>query len=84
MTEITPQKPMGIVEAAEFTGLSKTYLYKLIHLGKIPCYKPTGGKVFFKREELTAFVFRGRHAADFELLEQADNILNRAGQEAPR
>jgi excisionase family DNA binding protein len=75
---------MGIVEAAEFTGLSKNYIYKLIYLGKIPCYKPTGGRVFFKREELEQFVFRGRHAADFELFEQADNILNRAGKESPR
>jgi excisionase family DNA binding protein len=83
MTEIIPQKPMGIIEAAEFTGLSKNYIYKLICLGKIPCYKPTGGRVFFKREELEQFIFRGRRAADFELSEQADNILNRAGQESP-
>jgi excisionase family DNA binding protein len=76
---IITERPLGIAEAAEFTGLSKNYLYKLIHLGKIPHYKPTGGRVFFKRDELERFVFRGRAAADYELREQADQLLNHRG-----
>ncbi|GHV64188.1 hypothetical protein AGMMS49587_16060 [Spirochaetia bacterium] len=76
MTE-TIQKPLSISEAAEFTGLKTSYLYKLIHLGKIPCYKPTGGRVFFKQEELETFVFRGKHSADYEVSEAADRILLR-------
>jgi excisionase family DNA binding protein len=72
----TAEKPLGIAEAAEFTGLSKNYLYKLVHLRRIPCYKPTGGKVFFKREELEEFIFRGRNSADYEFAEKADRILN--------
>jgi excisionase family DNA binding protein len=77
MTETITQKPMGVSEAAEFTGLKPSYLYKLIHLGKIPCYKPTGGRVFFKREELEQFVFRGKQSADYELATDADRALNR-------
>ena len=69
------QKPLSVTEAATYTGLSKTYLYKLIHLKKIPHYKPTGGKVFFKQEELDAFIFRGRVSADYELREQAEQLL---------
>ena len=75
MVNSEPQKPISVSAAAEFCGLSKTYLYKLIHLGKIPCYKPAGGRVFFKQEELEAFIFRGRKAADYELAEQADSLL---------
>ncbi|GHU74535.1 hypothetical protein FACS189450_15170 [Spirochaetia bacterium] len=69
-------RPMGIPEAVEFTGLSKNYLYKLIHLGKIPCYKPLGKKIFFKQEELEAFIFRGKQSADFELSAAADQLVN--------
>jgi excisionase family DNA binding protein len=76
MTETAAQKPMGVSEAAEFTGLKPSYLYKLIHLRKIPHYKPLGGRVFFRREELEEFIFRGRSAADYELAEKADGILN--------
>jgi excisionase family DNA binding protein len=76
MTETTVQKPMGVAEAAEFTGLKPSYLYKLTHLKRIPHYKPTGGRVYFKREELEQFIFRRRSAADYELAETADQVLN--------
>jgi excisionase family DNA binding protein len=70
-------KPLSVTEAAAYTGLSKTYLYKLIYLKKIPHYKPTGGRVFFKQEELDAFIFRGRVSANYELHEQAEQLLIR-------
>jgi excisionase family DNA binding protein len=57
---------LSVDEAAEFTGLKKNYLYKLIHQKKIPCYKPTGGRVFFKQEDLKDFIFRNRQNADYE------------------
>ena len=75
MSNFLSKKPMGVTEAAEFLGFSKTYLYKLIHLGLIACYKPQGGRVFFKQEDLQAFIFRGRRAADYELSEKADNCM---------
>ncbi|GHT83308.1 hypothetical protein FACS1894137_04060 [Spirochaetia bacterium] len=73
------QKPLTIDDAAQFTGLKRSYLYKLIHLGKVPCYKPTGGRVFFKQDELEAFIFRGKRSADYEIRAQADRILNGDG-----
>ena len=73
------EKALTIDEAAKFTGLSKNYLYKLIHQGKIPHYKPMGGRVYFKQEDLEAFIFRGRRAADYELQARAEEILNRSG-----
>jgi excisionase family DNA binding protein len=60
------EKPLGIDEASRFTGLKPSYLYKLIHLKRIPYYKPTGGRVYFKQSELEAFIFRGRQASDYE------------------
>jgi excisionase family DNA binding protein len=75
MAELS-EKPLGIVEAAGFLGLSVNYLHKLCHLGRITFFKPTGGRVYFKREDLEAFVFRGRSGADYELREKADQILN--------
>jgi excisionase family DNA binding protein len=77
MIETTVQKPLNVTEAAEFLGLKPSYIYKLIHLGRIPHYKPTGGRVFFKQEELEQFIFRGRSAADYELQERAEQVLNR-------
>jgi excisionase family DNA binding protein len=57
---------LTVEEAAAFLGLKKNYLYKLVHLRKIPCYKPMGGRVFFRPAELEAFLFRNRQGADYE------------------
>jgi excisionase family DNA binding protein len=69
-------KPLGVKDAMELTGYSRAYLYKLIYLEKIPCHKPTGGRVFFKKSELLDFIYRGKKAADYEVSEAADAILN--------
>ncbi len=44
-------------ELAEYTGFSKTYLYNLHRLGKIPgAYSPTGRLVFFDRKEIEQWI----------------------------
>lgn len=56
------QKPLNAIEAAAFLGYSKAYLHKLIAQKKIPYYKPLGGRLFFKQEELESFVFSKQEA----------------------
>lgn len=45
-------------EGCEFTGLSKTYMYKLTHRNKIPFFKPHGKNIYFSREELETWLMR--------------------------
>lgn len=68
-------KPLSVDEAVAFTGYRKSYLYKLMHLGKIPYYRPSAGRAVFLEEDLRAFMLRGRHSADYELSAKADSIL---------
>jgi excisionase family DNA binding protein len=58
--------PLTIADAASYLKISKGYLYQLAWYKKIPYYKPTGGKLYFKKEDLDAFAFRNRRDADFE------------------
>jgi excisionase family DNA binding protein len=74
MTEIT-ERPLNLTEAAQFLGFKKSYLYNLVYFKKLPCYRPGGKRLFFKKADLEAFVYRNRQAADFELTVQADTIL---------
>ena len=79
---ITERTPMTIAQAAEFSGFSKAYLYKLINGGRIPSYKPDTskqGKVILCKEELVAFLFGNRRAASSELGAAADAVLNAGG-----
>jgi len=54
-------------EAAILTGLSLSHLYKLTSANGIPCYKPTGKAIYFNREELEAWLLRGRKATAEEI-----------------
>lgn len=45
-------------EGCEFTGLSKSYMYKLTHRNKIPFFKPHGKNIYFSREELEAWLLK--------------------------
>ena len=38
-------------EVAAYTGLSKSYLYKLTCSGGIPCYKPQGKHIYFNNRK---------------------------------
>ncbi len=50
------ERPMGTKQAAEFLGLSVSYILKLTSRGEIAHTKSAGGKrVYFSRGELTAW-----------------------------
>lgn len=71
--------PLTVEKAAEYTGFTKSYLYQLIHSGKIPSYKPDTskqGKVILCKEELNTFLFSHRRASNAELQELAANKIN--------
>ena len=51
-------EPITLDDACLFLNLSRSTLYKLIHKGKIPYYKPNGKKIYFKKSELSNWVFR--------------------------
>jgi excisionase family DNA binding protein len=67
---------MTIDKVAEFTGFSVAYLYELVRGKRIPHYKPLGGRIIFKKSEVEDFLYRNRIAADYEVSEQANAILN--------
>ena len=47
---------LSVREAAEYTGYSVGYLYKLIAANSIPFYVPNGGRIIFTRVELDEWI----------------------------
>jgi excisionase family DNA binding protein len=84
IADLTPvvqsdEKAMGIEEAAAYMGLSKSRLYSLVNEKKIPHHKPsgtTGGRVYFRREELDEYLYRNKTQADYEVEDRATEIVN--------
>ncbi len=68
---------LNLKEAAEYTGFSKSHLYKLTHYRKIDHYKPNGKNIFFKKEDLEAYLLNGKKEAkpEFEPDQEAAHFL---------
>lgn len=58
-------------EAANYMGVSMSYLYKLTMKREIPHYKPCGKMCYFNRVELEAWLQRNRVATNEELNQKA-------------
>ncbi|MBZ4675824.1 MAG: DNA-binding protein [Anaerophaga sp.] len=43
---------LTVDEVSAYSGMKKSYIYKLTSSGKIPHHKPLGGKIYFSRKEL--------------------------------
>lgn len=65
----------NIEELAEYTGFRQSYIYKLVHLGSIPYYKPSGKKLFFSRKEIDEWLLKNRYQTDEEIEKEAVNYV---------
>ena len=71
-TAILSQKEvLTFDEAVQFTGMSKSYMYKLTSAHKIPHYKPSGKMVYFNRGELQTWLLQNRVSTHDELESKA-------------
>lgn len=68
---------LSSTEAARFLGIRLSYLYKLVHEKRLPCYKPRAGALLFDAQELEAYVRTGRVSTQQELENRAEALLNR-------
>ena len=77
---LTNKVALTFDEAANYTGLSKSYLYKLTSTGKIPCYKPHGKMIYFDRKEIDNWLLKNQSVAEEIDIEASTYVtLNRKG-----
>jgi excisionase family DNA binding protein len=72
---ISQKTVLNFDEIAIYTGLSKSYLYKLTCTGGIPCYKPNGKLIFGNRIELDKWLLRNRKATNEEIDSKASTYV---------
>ena len=66
-------------EATTYLDLSHSHLYKLTSRATIAHYKPNGKKIYFKREELDAWLLSNRTSTMEEVLQEANNFTLKNG-----
>jgi len=79
MTGFESKEVLTFDEVAKYTGLSKSYLYKLTSRAVIPHYKPSGKLLFFNKKELQNWLLSNRITPDNELSEKAQSFCMKKG-----
>lgn len=70
---ISNKKVLTFDEACDYTGISRSYLYKLTSSGVIPYSKPNGKVIFFDKEKLNKWLLRNARKSVDEIEEEALN-----------
>ena len=73
---LSQKNVLNFSEVKLYTNLSKSYLYELTSSGGIPCYKPNGKQLYFKRQEIEDWLLSNRKATNIELDELASSHIS--------
>ena len=73
---LTQKNVLNFSEVKLYTNLSSSYLYQLTSSGGIPCYKPNGKQLYFKKEEVEGWLLNNRRATNIELDELASSHIS--------
>ena len=73
---LTQKNVLNFSELKLYTNLSESYLYELTSTGGIPCYKPNGKKLYFKKQEIEDWLLSNRKATNIEIDELASSHIS--------
>ena len=73
---LTQKNVLNFSEVELYTNLSKSYLYELTSSGGIPCYKPNGKHLYFKKEEIEDWLLSNKKVTNIELDELASTHIS--------
>lgn len=68
---------LNFTEATEYLDISASHLYKLTSQKLIPHFCPQGKKLYFRRDELDAWLLRNKQASSQEIDQQATDYIIR-------
>lgn len=57
---INDKNILTVEDLMDYTGFSQKQIYKLTSTRRIPHYKPSGRKLFFKKDEIDEWITQGR------------------------
>lgn len=67
--------PMNLSQAAQYLSISRSCLYKLTSRGIIAFHKPSGKRLYFKKEDLDRYAFSNRSISSDEISQQSREVV---------
>jgi len=62
---------LNVEELSDYTGFSKSSIYKLVHKSQIPYSKPNGKLLFFDRKKIDDWLLQNSHKSTSDLQHEA-------------
>ncbi len=75
---IANKEVLTFEETCDYTGISRSYLYKLTSSGNIPHSKPNGKMIFFEKKKIVRWLLRNgrRSPQEIQTEASADTMRN--------
>lgn len=70
---VSNKKVLTFEQACDYTGISRSYLYKLTSQNKVPFSKPNGKVIFFDKEKLDTWLLQNSSKSQNEIEQEALN-----------
>ena len=67
----TNKNVLTLDEAVEYTGISRSYMYKLTAKGEVPFSRPRGKLIYFSREKLDEWLLANEQKSSKEIKNEA-------------
>ncbi len=72
---LSTKQVLTLEEACSYTGISRSYLYKLTSAGIVPHSKPNGKLIFFDINRLNEWLLQNNRKSNFEIKNDALNYV---------
>lgn len=72
----TAKQILTVEDLINYTGFSRSYIYKLVHKNVISYYKPNGKTLFFQKNEIDEWLLQNKSNSISQLEQKAINYTN--------
>ena len=75
---IGSKKVLSFDEACDYTGFSRSYMYKLTGSNVIPYSKPNGKIIFFEKEKLDQWLLQNGRKSNQDIEKEASTYISKS------
>ena len=69
----TAKQILTVEDLINYTGFSRSYIYKLVHKNVISYYKPNGKTLFFQKNEIDEWLLQNKSSSISQLEQKANS-----------
>ncbi|MRJ11322.1 DNA-binding protein [Ornithobacterium rhinotracheale] len=74
---LNAKKILSVDELSDYTGYSKSTIYKMVQKNILPHSKPNGKHIFFDKTKIDEWLLSNSSTSDFEITKKANDYIKK-------